>query len=268
LRPWDFPLSLSLDLSTLGAGFVEEEVWTVIKEMAPDKAPGPDGFTARFFQVAWLVIRHNLMSTFDAFWRLDTRHLHGTNDALMVLLPKSADAVIIRDFQPIALIHLVGKLITKVLANRLAPKLGEPMHSLKDACKVISKVLANRLAPKLGELVHVSQNAFIKGCLIHDIFKLVQASAKQLHARKVACLLLKVDITRAFRLYVVAFPLASHASHGILQGMWHDWVSALLSSASIKVLLNGAWERESTMRAASASETHCRPCCFYWPWKF
>jgi hypothetical protein len=82
----------SLDLSTLGTRFTEEEVWNVIKEMAPDKAPGLDGFTTCFFQVAWLVIRHDLMSAFEAFWRLDMRYLHSTNDAPMVLLPKSVDA--------------------------------------------------------------------------------------------------------------------------------------------------------------------------------
>jgi hypothetical protein len=32
-----------------------------------DKAPSPDGFTACFLQVAWLVIRHDLMSAFNVF---------------------------------------------------------------------------------------------------------------------------------------------------------------------------------------------------------
>jgi hypothetical protein len=99
------------------------------------------------------------MCTFDVFWHLDTRHLHNTNDAFMVLLPKMAEASAIKDYHSIALIHTVGKLI--------------------------SKVLANRLAPKLGELVHVSQSAFIKGCFIQDNFKLVQSSAKQLQRTKI-----------------------------------------------------------------------------------
>jgi hypothetical protein len=90
----------------------------------------------------------------------------------MVLLPKTAEAVTVRDYRPITLIHSVGKLIAKVMVNRLAPK--------------------------LGELVHVSQNAFIKGRFIHDSYKLMQASARQLHARRVSCLLFKVDIARAF----------------------------------------------------------------------
>jgi hypothetical protein len=64
----------------------------------------------------------------------------------------------VRDYRPISLIHVVGKLFAKVLANLLAPK--------------------------LGEMVHQSQSAFIKGGRIHDNFRFVEASAKMLHARR------------------------------------------------------------------------------------
>jgi hypothetical protein len=63
----------------------------------------------------------------------------------MVLLPKSSQAVAIKDYRPIVLIHLIGKLI--------------------------SKVLSNRLATQLDKLVHKSQSAFIKGRLLHDNFR-------------------------------------------------------------------------------------------------
>jgi hypothetical protein len=49
------------------------------------------------------------MMAFDAFWWLDMRILHNVNEAL------------IKDYHPISLIHSIGKLILKVLANRLAP---------------------------------------------------------------------------------------------------------------------------------------------------
>jgi hypothetical protein len=38
---------------------------------------GPDGFTARFLQVAWSTIRPELMAALDAFWHLDFHDLHG-----------------------------------------------------------------------------------------------------------------------------------------------------------------------------------------------
>jgi hypothetical protein len=41
----------------------------------------------------------------------------------MVLLPKKAEVSSIKDYRQIALIHIMGKLISKVLASHLAPKL-------------------------------------------------------------------------------------------------------------------------------------------------
>jgi hypothetical protein len=139
--------------------------------------------------------------------------LHNTIDAFMVLLPKTAKASAIKDYHSIALIHTVSKLI--------------------------SKVLANRLAPKLGELVHVSQSAFIKGCFIQDNFKLVQPS--NFNARKVVCLLLKVDIARAFD--SVSLPFLLQVMQAVdFSRIWRDQVSALLSTASTRVFLNGTPE--------------------------
>jgi hypothetical protein len=41
----------------------------------------------------------------------------------MILLPKSKDAQSIYEFRPISLIHCLGKLFSKALAVRLAPKM-------------------------------------------------------------------------------------------------------------------------------------------------
>ncbi|WVZ90185.1 LOW QUALITY PROTEIN: hypothetical protein U9M48_036512, partial [Paspalum notatum var. saurae] len=45
------------------------------------------------------------------------------NTAFITLLPKKVDAIQVKEFRPISLIHSVAKLVTKVLANRLAPLL-------------------------------------------------------------------------------------------------------------------------------------------------
>jgi hypothetical protein len=45
------------DLSDLDAPFSEEEVWATIKDMHLDKAPGPDGFTGRFYKSCWRILR-------------------------------------------------------------------------------------------------------------------------------------------------------------------------------------------------------------------
>jgi hypothetical protein len=45
------------------------------------------------------------------------------NSAFITLLPKKRDAVEVKDFRPISLIHSFAKLVIKVLANWLAPLL-------------------------------------------------------------------------------------------------------------------------------------------------
>jgi hypothetical protein len=126
-----------LNLSALSARFSEEEVLSIICSLPPDKVPGPDGFTARFLHVAWDIIKSDVMLTFNAFWYIYTKKFHAINEAIMVLLPKSMDAIAIRDYRPISLIIVLGMLF--------------------------SKVLMNCLTPWLVELIHVTQSAFVKG---------------------------------------------------------------------------------------------------------
>ena len=42
--------------------FTEEEVWNTIRELPPDRAPGPDGFIGAFYQKAWPIIKHDVMA--------------------------------------------------------------------------------------------------------------------------------------------------------------------------------------------------------------
>jgi hypothetical protein len=68
------------------------------------------------------------MAVFDAFWRGDMQNLHNVNGALMVLLPKKPQAAAIKGYWSIALTHLIGKLISKVLSSRLATHLDKLVH--------------------------------------------------------------------------------------------------------------------------------------------
>jgi hypothetical protein len=84
------------------------------------------------------------MRAFDSLWQLDMHGMHCINDALMVLLTKTSEARAVKDYESISLIHSFGKLM--------------------------SKILANRLATQIGELVYPSQSAFIADRAIQDTF--------------------------------------------------------------------------------------------------
>jgi hypothetical protein len=76
----------------------------------------------------------------------------------IILIPKKENAQSVMDFRPISLTHLIAKLL--------------------------SKLLANRLAPELNELVSRAQSAFIKRRSIQDNFLYTQNLIKSLHRTK------------------------------------------------------------------------------------
>lgn len=205
----------SHDLVELEVPFSEEEVWSVIKSQELDKAPapGPDGFTSRFHTSCWGIIKQDVMDAIRAMWLGDFRGLHVANQALMTLLPKHAEAVEVKDFRPISLIHSVAKLVAKVLS----------------AC----------LAPRMPQIIGPHQSAFIRGRCLHDNFQLVRYTARRLNALKSLALMLKLDITKTFDTVDWAFLLQIMTKLGF-GPRWTTMVVGLLSTASTRVLVNGA----------------------------
>jgi hypothetical protein len=55
-------------MAALDTCFPEDEVWAVIRALPLDKAPGPDRFTWRFYQVGWPVIKRDIIRTLAAWW--------------------------------------------------------------------------------------------------------------------------------------------------------------------------------------------------------
>jgi hypothetical protein len=160
----EFTLDLSsfhrppLDLSELEQPFLAEEVWSAIKSLLSDKAPGPDGFTGHFYKEAWRIIKVDFLAALGRLLQGNVSKLFLLNSAFVTLLPKNTDASSLKDFRPISLIHSFAKIVTKLLANKLALK--------------------------LYALVSPNQSAFVKGRCIHDSFNLVQQMAKALHKQK------------------------------------------------------------------------------------
>ena len=107
------------------------------------------------------------MAAIQAFTHGDYRGLEKLNNALIVLLPKKVGASSPANFRPITMIHSFAKLI--------------------------SKILALRLAPKLDKLIDKNQNAFIRDRTIQDNFKYIQRASVLIRKKRVPVLLLKLE---------------------------------------------------------------------------
>lgn len=109
------------------------------------------------------------------------------------------------------------------------------MHSVG---KLFAKSLAMCLAPRMKELVKLNQMAFIKGRRIHENFRTVQLTCRLLHSHHWPAFLLKVDLAKAFDSMSWPF-LLEVLEHASFPMRWRDWISAMLGTASTKVLVNG-----------------------------
>lgn len=74
----------------------------------------------------------------------------------------------------------------EIMANRLVDF--RPISLIHSFAKLVTKIMANRLAPLLPRLVAANQSAFVRGMSIHVNYMLVQHSIKSLHQRKVSSL--------------------------------------------------------------------------------
>ena len=143
---------------------------------------------------------------------LHTYSLHWLNSANIVLLPKKEGAEGIADYRPISLIHVVAKIIAKILSIRLT------LH--------------------MNNLVSNAQSAFIKSRSIHDNFMCVRNLARRLHKCRTLSLLFKLDIRKAFDSVRWEYILDLLRRRGFPPKFW-DSIAALLCTLSSRILLNG-----------------------------
>ena len=74
-------------------------------DMEPDKAPGPDGFTARFLQSCWQIVEKDLYKMI--LKSQNCQKIGGsTNSAFLALIPKEKGAKAFNRFRPISFAKL------------------------------------------------------------------------------------------------------------------------------------------------------------------
>ena len=75
----------------LTAPVTMNELKKALEAMKPDNAPGPDGFTNRFFTCCWSIIKIDLLKMFR-YSQVINKIGGSTNSSFLVLIPKEKDA--------------------------------------------------------------------------------------------------------------------------------------------------------------------------------
>jgi hypothetical protein len=157
--------------AALTAPFSEEEIKMAVFDMEHNKAPGPNGFPAEFYQFFWDIVKTDLMSLFHEF-HAGRLPINSLNFGIITLLLKIADTVQIQQYRSICLLNVSFKVFTKVLNSRI----------LKVADKLIGP----------------SQTAFILGRYIMEGVVVLHETIHELQWKKQDGVILKLDFEKAY----------------------------------------------------------------------
>jgi hypothetical protein len=123
--------------------FSTEEISDALFQIGLLKAPGPNGFPARFFQRNWATLKEEVVHAVKAFFDMGQMPV-GRNDTTIVLLPKE-DLDQLKDFWPISLCNVVYKIISKCLVNRIRPLLQDLITPMQSAFMLWQMITDNTL---------------------------------------------------------------------------------------------------------------------------
>ena len=168
------PMVSEEENNTLIASPSTREIRDTLFSIHADKAPGPDGFSAGFYQTHWKDIGPDIVAEVQRFFELD-RIPEKINYTHIMLIPKIKSPQKVADYRPIALCNVYYK--------------------------IYSKILTRRLQPILSSIISENQSAFVPGRAISDnvlITHEVLHYLKTTKEEKRCSMAVKTDMSKAY----------------------------------------------------------------------
>jgi hypothetical protein len=102
--------------------FSDEEISDALFQIGPLKAPGVDGFPARFFQRNWGMLKKEITAAVKINFS-DGIMPEEINETVLVVIQKINDPQTLKDYIPTALCNVIYKVVVKCIINRMRPML-------------------------------------------------------------------------------------------------------------------------------------------------
>ena len=113
LEKCNFPKLSQEEIENLNRPITSTVIKTVIRNLPVNKSPGPDGFTAEFYQKFKEVLTPILLKVFQKIAK-EGKLPNSLYEVTITLMPKSEkDATKKENYRPISLMNIDAKILTK-----------------------------------------------------------------------------------------------------------------------------------------------------------
>ncbi|XP_019223731.1 PREDICTED: uncharacterized protein LOC109205471 [Nicotiana attenuata] len=178
-----------------------EEIRDDVFNMSSTSATGPEGYSGKFFQTCWDIIKEDITDFVQAVFNC-RRLTKFFSHTCLVLIPKVDSPSSFSNLRPISL--------------------------SKFTAKIISKILSRRLNPILGKLISENQSGFVKGRLITENILQAQEIAQGVNKKnRGGNVIIKLDMAKAYDRISWTFLMAVMRKFGYSEN-WIDIIWGLL----------------------------------------
>ena len=188
----------------------ERELYQALRELKPNKAPGPDGLTRAFYLKFWDALKHNYTESIKETQREEELSEMQKRGAIRKS-HKKGERTKLGNYRPITLLNV--------------------------DLKIISRVLSKRLSLVLASLIHENQKC-VPGRHITDNIHLIQDLIDWINNNEEAAALLLFDQEKAFDRLSHLFLFKTLHAFGFGEN-FITWVKILLFDIKSFVRING-----------------------------